>query len=970
MQQEPQVGCDRCRARFSLEEGAKLGMKCFRCGGNLVLADGEWAAEELLGANGKSQKWPANTWNISVAELQLPAHNEVDEEAVGQFITSLPLPLSLEYFGVGDRRVMLVRGPEDSLNFLAGKIQTLWPSAVLQLLEKDPLSSSTGNNREHRYNFAFQLGQEPYLPIRTWASFLHGDPVHTLLATTLGLGADESVWLQLIVGKKGKPNWLESVQRRLKIETQRGYMVNPGASTASQTESYTHAPVPQSMNILKGFTFLLVLVFALGSVVFAAKNDWLLFAAYSLVVVVAGGALLRFINRDTDPWRGADLSLVREKVVHQDTFYLVYIRASVRASSQQKAKGLAERVESALFQYSLAGGNHLEIAPDQWSGTGAWLTSLDEEKGCMWLGPDEVAGLWHPPIINDQLSPGLVPVRGVEIRSPDPEDVKGFYRIGKYFTADGGQKPVHISSAAMKHNLFCIGKPGVGKSTLMLHLSLAGLMDEEKPAVIVIDPHGDLANHLLGSIRSEDVSRVRILDVGDKDYVLTFNPLDVNRAGWGVVEVANSVVDIGKSLWSDYWGPRMQIPLKRGVQLLAATNELRPANECLGLSQLASILNTQKEIRKNFMNAELEGSPHRTVLERYFLDEYDTLTPYFKERIIQPVLSKAYRFEEDPMLTIFSSPESMLDLGEAINNRQLLVINTGMSQYGAEISDFVGSLIINVMLRELVRQGEQSPDSRVPVMVVIDEFQTYTGVPWSELIQQMRKYGGRMVLGTQSMASLRMQDRDIPEVILSGVYSMFAFNMNGDDAEYISRLELSRDRGGPSADTLISLEPYKAYVRLEREDGRLSRPFYFESEQPPEQDVFLYERVKKLRAEYSIPYEEARHRAMEMLENLNRYRSTMLKQEPRKMRRRGRDQSSDEAAVVLLNRASEDIAQSTSEVIDEASEVDIEMPWKVESDADGDIEEVDPSDEAGDAVLGRGILDGWKDITFKDEEDE
>jgi hypothetical protein len=139
----------------------------------------------------------------------------------------------------------------------------------------------------------------------------------------------------------------------------------------------------------------------------------------------------------------------------------------------------------------------------------------------------------------------------------------------------------------------------------------------------------------------------------------------------------------------------------------------------------------------------------------------------------------------------------------------------------------------------------------------------------------MRKYGGRIILGTQSMASLRKQDRDIPEIILSGVYSMFAFNMNGDDAEYISRLELSKEWGGPSADTLISLESFKAYVRLEREDGRMSRPFYFESGPPPELDELLADRVKALRAEYSFPYEVAQQKANEMLTYFDRYGVTL-----------------------------------------------------------------------------------------------
>jgi hypothetical protein len=138
-------------------------------------------------------------------------------------------------------------------------------------------------------------------------------------------------------------------------------------------------------------------------------------------------------------------------------------------------------------------------------------------------------------------------------------------------------------------------------------------------------------------------------------------------------------------------------------------------------------------------------------------------------------------------------------------------------------------------------------------------------VGWEDLVQQMRKYGGRMILGTQSMASLRRQNPEIPEIILSGVYSLFAFALNGDDAAYISSKELSGEMGGPTADTLISLDPHKAYVRLERQAGGLSRPFYFESEPPPEFDQLLADRIRNLRANYCLPYESARQNALEML---------------------------------------------------------------------------------------------------------
>jgi hypothetical protein len=148
----------------------------------------------------------------------------------------------------------------------------------------------------------------------------------------------------------------------------------------------------------------------------------------------------------------------------------------------------------------------------------------------------------------------------------------------------------------------------------------------------------------------------------------------------------------------------------------------------------------------------------------------------------------------------------------------------------------------------------------------------------------------------------------------------------------------------------------------------LSRPFYFESQEPPEADVFLYEQVMNLRAEYSIPYEEARQKAVEMLEYLNRYSATMLKVKPRARRTKRGNTSSDDAAYVLLQQAGADIAQSTHEVIDDAIDLDIEPPWRAEADTDREVGGKDLSDDATETILGKGMLDGWNDITFEDEE--
>jgi hypothetical protein len=861
MLSEPALVCRTCSLSHTLAQGASQGMRCGRCGAELTPVDVRWISGDENAVS--SDVWPSQP---CVAELLLPAHNEVDEEAVGQFLSSLPLPLALEMYAADDRRVMLVRGRQKDLRFLAGKIQTLWPSAVLRLLASDPVGECSATMASAvRCDFAFRLQEACYLPIRTWKTFLQGDPVHSLLAAMLGLEPHERVWLQVFLVRKGEPVWLPTIQRRLKLEFQRGYAVDEGGTLAARTPAFGQSPLPQNVAWANGTAYLLVILFAFVMALLAVQGKWFSFSLFSVSGISLGGLLWRFLGRPDDPWHEADLSLVREKVVYQDTFYQAVVRAKVWAKSPREARTLAARLEAAAAQYAVAGGNRFAIALDPFEGQGAWPEVHGVSADAwMWLGPDEIAGLWHPPIVNDRISPGLVPVRGVEMRSPDPQDVRGFYTIGSYLTANGAKKAVHISSTALKHNIFCIGKPDAGKSTLMLHLSRAAMADQDRPALILIDPHGDLVHEFLGTLDPADVDRVRIFDITDKDYAYTLNPLDVHREGWGVIEVTNSIVDIGRALWTRYWGPRMQIPLKRGVQLLTAANQLRPKDACLGLSQLAAVLNADAGVRRRFIARELDGSPHRQTLARYFLHDYEELTRNFREQVIQPVLSKAHRFEEEPMLPIFSCPESKLNVGEIVRDRNALVINTGKNKYGSEVSDFVGSLMINIVLMELIRQGEKTFRNRVPVLIVIDEFQTFTGVSWEDLIQQMRKYGGRMILGTQSMASLRKQNPEIPEIILSGVYSLFAFTMSGDDAAYVSKNELSAEKGGPSADTLISLEPHKAYVRLERQAGGLSRPFYFESEPSPEFDRLLADRIYKLRASYSLPYEAALREALGM----------------------------------------------------------------------------------------------------------
>jgi hypothetical protein len=266
-------------------------------------------------------------------------------------------------------------------------------------------------------------------------------------------------------------------------------------------------------------------------------------------------------------------------------------------------------------------------------------------------------------------------------------------------------------------------------------------------------------------------------------------------------------------------------------------------------------------------------------------------------------------------------------------------------------------------LREIARQGDANEADRIPVMLIIDEFQTFTGVPWQELLAQMRKYGGRVVIGTQSLASLRENGNgQLPGIITSGVHSLFAFLVNGEDADYLTRYEFGRDKGGPGAETLTNLEPYRAYARIVREDGTVAAPFYFETAPPPEFDARLAEEVRAMRARYSIPYETAEREARERLTYLDRYAGTHMSDGAGSMRARSAASPvKGSGARSVLLEADEPLPRVAADV-----RKMIGSPWGPDEHVEmaGNQEDKNQKDvpDGSDSLVDDGVKAGFEDL--------
>ena len=78
--------------------------------------------------------------HIVVAEVLLPSQNEMDTTVVNQFVSSLPENISMEYYGHGAKRYMLLRGGKADIKYVAAKIAVLYPAASVNILNYDPVA--------------------------------------------------------------------------------------------------------------------------------------------------------------------------------------------------------------------------------------------------------------------------------------------------------------------------------------------------------------------------------------------------------------------------------------------------------------------------------------------------------------------------------------------------------------------------------------------------------------------------------------------------------------------------------------------------------------------------------------------------------------------------------------------------------------------------------------------------------------
>src|SRR2546425_1732159 len=359
-----------------------------------------------------------------------------------------------------------------------------------------------------------------------------------------------------------------------------------------------------------------------------------------------------------------------------------------------------------------------------------------------------------------------------------------------------------IKRADRLAHMYIIGKTGTGKSTLIANLAHQDLVHGEGFALL--DPHGDLAEHVLRLVPEERWADLIYFNVPDTAHPVAFNPLESGQPALKPL-VASGLISVFKKIWAESWGPRMEYILRNALLALLDL----PASTLLDIPKLLDDPVFRRHVLVYVRNDQVR---------RFWLREYENYPARFRAEAISPIQNKIGEFLVNPILrNIVGQPKSAFDLRRVMDERKILLLNLAKGKIGEDTSSLLGAMLVTKIGLAALSRAELPEDERRDFYLYADEFPSFTTTSFAGILSEMRKYHVGLVLAHQYIEQL---DEAVRGAVLGNVGTTIAFRVGLTDAELLEK-EFHPEF---AASDFVNLPNFNIYLKL-MVDGTVTRPF-------------------------------------------------------------------------------------------------------------------------------------------------
>ena len=237
-----------------------------------------------------------------------------------------------------------------------------------------------------------------------------------------------------------------------------------------------------------------------------------------------------------------------------------------------------------------------------------------------------------------------------------------------------------ITMKDRERHLYCIGKTGTGKTSLLQSMIVQDI--EAGRGVAFLDPHGDSASELLDRIPAHRVNDVIYFSPADLDYPIGINFLSNVSADQRFL-IVEHILSVFSHIWglSEEYSPRL-INLLRNI--ISALLE-KQGTTLLGIYRML--------IDENYRNSVLPAidDAHTRMFWEEEFGEYDKRK---REDISESTLNKIGALLSSPVIrNCIGQVKNRLDFRKITDDKKILICNLSKGEIGEQGSKLLGAMI-------------------------------------------------------------------------------------------------------------------------------------------------------------------------------------------------------------------------------------------------------------------------------------
>ena len=340
----------------------------------------------------------------------------------------------------------------------------------------------------------------------------------------------------------------------------------------------------------------------------------------------------------------------------------------------------------------------------------------------------------------------------------------------------GEAHPLRVPCEARDRHVWCVGATGTGKSSLLLRMIRQDI--ETGEGVALIDPHGDLFEHVLASIPAKRVKDVVLLEPGRGARVPGLNFLEVTNGPLRELQrnfVVNELFGIFDQLWDmrECGGPMFQTYFRNAVLLLmeggsdATLTELPLVFEDRAFRERLKT-NCRDPLVTSFWTNQAEKAGGEASLSNIAPYITSKLNVFTHSSVLRPIIGQA---------------RSTLDFRHMLSKRSIFLVNLAKGLIGDAEARLLGMLLLGRIFAAGMERATLPPQRRTPFSVYVDETQNFLTNTLATMLAEARKFGLRLTLANQNLSQLSGHGRhDLLQAMLGNVGTLAFFRLGPTDA--------------------------------------------------------------------------------------------------------------------------------------------------------------------------------------------